>query len=314
MVERALDDQHASYSPLPRRPREIDHFASRIASGQSSARDIDRLFLWLRDRSYGNTIIRDIGDFTAHSFERDRGIIVSDFRRFVDAFQTFNWFFWSLGYSARPAASSVEVKKVALANLSFRSDNWCQSHLGFSRIRAVNYVTSACRKITGLIPAEGPLRFTIGFIGFEKLNTRERAALMASAGAMPDQVFGSDDIRDQLTNVLQKNAFDPDIISAIEQQNAMISAYFIEKMNGCYIQISPESRVRLKMSSFSGKLSIFGEFVLPWGEVQAEMHHPVFQSECNPSDWLVLKAGESWETYPYDSEHELRDGKLVRMA
>jgi hypothetical protein len=44
--------------------------------------DLTRLFLWLRERSYGAASIREVGDFVAHSDERTKGVVTDELRGF----------------------------------------------------------------------------------------------------------------------------------------------------------------------------------------------------------------------------------------
>lgn len=55
--------------------------------GEFRSDDFARLYLWLRDKSYGMTSIREIGDFVAHSGERSRGIVTDEVRDFFRFFR-----------------------------------------------------------------------------------------------------------------------------------------------------------------------------------------------------------------------------------
>ncbi|WP_373489853.1 hypothetical protein [Parasphingorhabdus sp.] len=48
--------------------------AQRFLTGEFNVEDLRSLFLFLRQNSYGNQTVRDIGDMVGHSDERNQGI------------------------------------------------------------------------------------------------------------------------------------------------------------------------------------------------------------------------------------------------
>src|SRR6185437_10448458 len=55
-------------------PDEIRARTKRLLEGRANSHDLDRLFLWLREKPYGYWIVKEIGDFAAHWEERGKGI------------------------------------------------------------------------------------------------------------------------------------------------------------------------------------------------------------------------------------------------
>jgi hypothetical protein len=58
--------------------------AERLLGGERNTSDLYALFLWLRERSFGNKTVADIGDFLAHSEEREQGITWNTAQAFFD--------------------------------------------------------------------------------------------------------------------------------------------------------------------------------------------------------------------------------------
>lgn len=55
--------------------REIRTRVERLISGNNNPRDLDRIFSWLRFNSYGNSFVKDIGDFAEHSENKNKGVV-----------------------------------------------------------------------------------------------------------------------------------------------------------------------------------------------------------------------------------------------
>ena len=51
------------------RTDELKLRVDRLLAGGLNPRDLDVLFLWLRERSFGNKAVVDVGDFVAHDRE-----------------------------------------------------------------------------------------------------------------------------------------------------------------------------------------------------------------------------------------------------
>lgn len=59
---------------------------ARLISGEMQVDDLNRVMLWLRDRSFGRHTVRDVGDFAAHSEERNRGLVTDEIRYLAASF------------------------------------------------------------------------------------------------------------------------------------------------------------------------------------------------------------------------------------
>jgi hypothetical protein len=65
-----------------RRERELRIRVERFLKGDFRPDDLTRLFLWLRERSFGVASIREIGDFVAHSDEKIKGVVTNEAKTF----------------------------------------------------------------------------------------------------------------------------------------------------------------------------------------------------------------------------------------
>jgi len=118
----------------------IESRVRRLFEGRQKADDLDQIFLWLRTRSFGETVIRDIGDFVAHGEERDKGQAWGHIRNVSD----------SLRYVAAASAHDGQPNKQQLighlrASLPLVTREAIKSATGFSRETASSIVE-------GLVP------------------------------------------------------------------------------------------------------------------------------------------------------------------
>lgn len=293
-------------------PKDVPILITRIAEGSRDPYDFDRVFLWLRERSFGNGLVKDLGDFVAHSHDRDQGHIVSLLNRFCLVLKIIHWSFWSLGHSDKPNPNVNEISAVALASVSFRSNAWCLSKLKMQKAQCIQYIKSACRKISGLNAPEGPLVFQISFRGADKLNQRERDVLDCFVGGAVDSVFQCDDLIEQLEVVLSKNGIADSVIQGWKNNREFVGLYLISLMHGTRVRLHDATDVFLYLNLYEYRLAIFGDFTVPWGDTQSAVHNPVFVSDAS-LDWSIIPNDLQAEQFR-ETRLEIRDGKLAAVV
>src|SRR5215471_17427645 len=105
----------------------------RLLRGDFRPDDLKDLFLYLRDHCDGRETIRDIGDFTAHHNERDRGIITRSTR---DWFVTARYFFatkepsWNL---QKLPSVAQDYFRIAVPRIDAK---WIRDKIGLKHLQA----------------------------------------------------------------------------------------------------------------------------------------------------------------------------------
>jgi hypothetical protein len=121
----------------------------RLWAGERSTRDLDVLFLWLRERSYGNRAVADIGDFVAHSDERGKGI----------AWQGAQWLFEQIRFMApriqgqakdNPPGSVTGFKEAIRGAFELTRPDKVRADFGLGQSAVRKLLNSALAACTGL--------------------------------------------------------------------------------------------------------------------------------------------------------------------
>lgn len=86
----------------------------RLLTGRSNARDLDFIFTWLRFRSFGHFLVRDIGDFATHMETRTKG----ESWKGIDRLMSQLTFRWARLVADRFGSSNWDVKTLKDATLA----------------------------------------------------------------------------------------------------------------------------------------------------------------------------------------------------
>lgn len=269
-----------------------------LLAGTTDPRNLDRIFTWLRFRSFGHKLVRDIGDFAFHMEDRDRGRTFEGSLLMSESLKLVSWTFWNLGYAQAPNVSQSELAKVALASLELKEPDWFQPNLGMKKARARNVLTSALAKTGGLRGVTGRVGGSV-IQPVSELNDQERAVLGRFTGTFPDSIFDSKRLIRDFANVLERNGvIEPAEKSRILTHENLVGVYAIEKMHRRVLKISTNQNVELYAGVYENCLSVYGHFVVPWGEVESSMYTPIFTSSAGHSDWFsghLASSGSIWE-------------------
>jgi len=151
--------------------------------GERHVKDLDRLFADLRFTASDGSTVREVGDFSAHRSERDKGIIMKRAEEMQISARA--WFQQMNGHGP----TLEEAKRTAKANLRIVPDHRIMETLGMSRQQAVSHCKQAAKKL-----ADG-----------RKPNDRQKAAFNFLAGTFIwETAFNGDDLMEDFTNTLIK--------------------------------------------------------------------------------------------------------------
>jgi hypothetical protein len=106
---------------------DLQRRVQRLLRGDRRSDDLDRIFLSLRERSYGRASIREIGDFVAHRDKREKGLVTEKVRDIFTSFEA--WIRSLLG----EAPTLDSASKVATANLRIATNEQLSERLQLRR-------------------------------------------------------------------------------------------------------------------------------------------------------------------------------------
>ena len=181
------------------RDQEMRARVVRLLDGDFRHGDLSTLYLWLRARSHGLASVREIGDFVAHSDDRDKGLVTDEMRDFF-------------GYLSMRFADPADPKKLPdLTDLPARFPDIMKSGLrdltpqrmkertGLSRKQFDRVFQSAMRKFQAT--SDGSRYFK-----FRALSLVETDVINAVLSHwMPSPLFTGDSVFADFAKALEKN-------------------------------------------------------------------------------------------------------------
>lgn len=259
---------------------EIQRRVNALAAGARDPRSLDRIFSWLRFRTHGHRLMRDVGDFACHFTDRDQGQTFEGAQLITDALMTFSWNFWQLGHMGPPNATAGEVAKALEAGLAIKDPAWFRPALGISKETAKKVLAAALPKIGGI--SNGRV------VQVAQLSEREGKVFGAFANSMPDYLFTSGQLAEEFVKVLRLNKLldERDAPSLPSRIEGFVAVYAIEKMHRRKLIPKTGYPIDLYAGLFGPHLAIYGDFVTRWGDKEAGARLPVFTSTCKPEDWF----------------------------
>lgn len=165
------------------KPTELRQRVERYIRGDRRVADLDRMFLGLRDRSYGLASIREIGDFVAHRHQREKGPVTDKVRDIQLSLQS--WLHQGEGRFPDLA----KAKRISAANLRTATDEQLTGRFGLRREGVKSVLAQIIRKLeTGR---------------FDNVTEREQKVFDYLAGSFIwNPAFTDDRVADDLASVL----------------------------------------------------------------------------------------------------------------
>lgn len=121
----------------------------RLIRGERHVTDLDRLFADLRFTASDRPTVREVGDFSAHRSERDKGIIMK--RAAEMQISARAWFQQMNGQ----VPTLEEAEKIAEVNLKIAPDHRIMEALGMSRQQAISHYRQAAKRLAdGRMPKD----------------------------------------------------------------------------------------------------------------------------------------------------------------
>ena len=209
------------------RPTELRQRVERYIRGDRRVEDLDRIFLGLRNRCYGLTSIREIGDFVAHRDRRDKGPVTETVRNIHLSLDS--WLHQGEGRFPDLA----KAKQISAANLRTATDAQLDGRLGLRREVVKSALSQAIKKMEA--------------DHFERVTRREQAVFNYLAGAFIwNPAFTDDQVGEDLATVLTKaGALLPQERAAFDANHAFLALYVTALMHDSAVVMEDGSRFDL---------------------------------------------------------------------
>jgi len=296
-------------------PEHVRICVLRLLAGDVRIEDINTLFRYLRTRSYGNKVVKEMGDFISHREERDEGIVVNDVTDFFIFYRKRiqDYYFQSLDLRNMPDF----VPEVLEANLRRMDSQTVLEVTGKNAAAANQTLKAALRKI--YTKSDGRLAFS------ENLTRQEWRVFDGLWRTMHiSPAFTTDELFDGLCIALEKNG----LLESAERSNfeklrRVIAAHAVATMHWAEVKLGDGSIGHLyaRIAQIGGKgdpiLQIYAQSetlsitdrTKPMG-----IAYPVFTSSANPAETcdpaLLAIPSQDWD-FPLELNAE---GQLTRMS
>jgi hypothetical protein len=288
------------------RTSELRHRVERLLNGQFIVDDLIRLFLFLRDRSFGNNLVREIGDFVAHADERQKGVVTDDLRDF------FAWLRFKLpNLNKKIGLQDLPPRfpEIACANVKRLDSNALKKDSGLTPNIAQRMMRSIMKKFVP-IP-------TGGYTLTSPLTNNEAALLrVAISYIVAKPVFQDNALITQMRSVLTKNGLlNQDEHCKFCLLKPSIVLFAITAMHQCTILLdSPPPADLMAERTADGTLGVLAMAACVTDEVPAAyIAVPIFSTTLAAQDWCeqsLLDGQWKWE-FPIELSP---DRKLRRLG
>lgn len=210
-------------------PATVQGKVKKFVEGTSSSRDLDAIFLWLRQRSFGAKTVKDIGDFVAHADEKSQGI-VWDKASLLSSMFRFSLPKLSDASNRRATEKDLEpYKESVLAVFDLAEPGYVKKSTGIAQKSAKRILMKALSKIS----------IFNGRIDAHLLSDFERRLLEHfSTRLIINIAYDDARLAKELSECLIKNRLiDVGEIPKVLSRIHYIAAYAIEKMHLCTLII-----------------------------------------------------------------------------
>lgn len=285
----------------------------RLVAGVARPEDIAAILLYLRRRSFGCKLVSEMGDFVAHSDERDKG---HSFRFTKDQTLALAFHLQILGgkQGIHPWPAGLDVlQSGVMAAFRVSAPDYSIDKLGVPKERAKRLLERALSKVQV---------FEGGQVSVSPdLSNTEDAALRAFFGILSTvPAFSASDLMDELIICLAKNKLiQASDLSSLAGQVKTLGIYCLAKMHSARIKLPTGEPASLQLGVEYGTRSedylvIVADIPAPDLGVGTRVVLPFFDTDCGAHDWCspTLRAVLTGPSTSTSAPIEINgDGKLA---
>jgi hypothetical protein len=238
------------------------------------AEDLDRLFLWLRQQPMVRLSIRDVGDFVAHSDERNRGLALSHARALYDT----NSYHYNM-QNDLPVSRDELIDQMRAAQLLGPPDI-LRERVNLSSDEARDVLATIIPKLE--TNPDGELQFR------PQLSERERNLYDYYRGLLAWRpAYDEDSLIDDFVFVLRHHGLvEEDEEDALRQQGGFLAMYVLTRMHLAVLDFGANKQkiklhVGLQFKQFGIRyLAIYMAIPLPAHAPTHTHLQPLFETHC----------------------------------
>lgn len=286
---------------------DIQRRVERLISGQWNTRDLDRIYTWLRFRSYGHGVVRDIGDFTAHLEDRDQGLTWKRAQLLNDAFAYQMPKIEAHGTGKKPDIDVSTLKKGLMATLELDAPETVRKRVGMGKDKARAALKSICRKFdtfdgeTVILNSDASPNEPRVFEFYTRLLITTPAF---DAGVLAAETFEVL-VRNQIIKKSDKQRF--------ESVSPFLALFAIERMHQARLRLPGKKHAQLTAGyDKDGMLYVAISTPIGWRGQTQSVGVSFFQTQLLASEWCkpeLVESGPHW-----DHPLEIIDRRLCILA
>lgn len=267
---------------------------TRLLKGEQTPRDLDRLFTWLRSRSFGNRLVAEIGHFAAHPEPRDRGAARSAISLYLDylKYALPRCMAQSLPTTRNPVSTKEEFEKAAFAAIELMPPKQIKPWFGLGKAQAIRIARSAFDKIANYDGTD--------FKVSTSWSPEEYRIIQVLCGLWVNATFFNHQslVEELYQSLLRNKLIKINDKRALYAQEDWLSVYALEKMHLSQIQASEGHTVVIQSGyDITEPDGILFAGALLVGALPQPTFVPVFATKCRPSIWCepTLITGDLWD-------------------
>lgn len=263
------------------RTDELKRWVGRLMAGEVNTRDLDVLFLWLRGRSFGNRTVADIGDFVAHSDEREKGVAWAGVQHF---FNVARFLLPRAGHTNKPPVGALnDLRSAAKSAFELSTPEEVRAATGLSKNKAAKALASALEALASLDGRK--------LTATRLLSPAETTALTRYTSVLISRAaFIDEELISELLLCLAKNHLIEHVPSTHPRPfRDLVSLYAIEKMHRVRITLMDGVTAQLTGGIFVEdgleRLGVSATAPVSQGEFHLGVSFPIYMTTLNPREW-----------------------------
>jgi hypothetical protein len=274
--------------------------------GDHSPEHFGKLFLWLRERSYGCAAIREIGDFVAHSDERVKGAVTDQVRGFCGYLR---YIIPTVPQRLSLSDLPARTPETARATFNIFTTALIKKETGLKVKDAKAALESALSKM--IKKADGHYSMSETIIQ-DELNVLNCTLTILSA----EPAFTDDDLWKQFCRVMEKNGLArPEQKRDMENLKVPLVLYAMTAMHLTDIVAADDLRVTLRAGIQEGMLCVYGGTECTRSDgIELGFHAAMLLTSLKASDWCDASLPVSEDLYWLQAIEMVSGPKLASFA
>lgn len=262
----------------------------RLLAGTFDLHDLNQLLFNLRRRCFGKQIIREIGDFIAHSEERDKGVVT----KYAQNYFTYVRFRLPTMFNGQKIEPPYQkdLPDGLRAHLEITSEEEIKTDLRFGKVRAGKYLTSFLNKLVQI--DDGRWQQHTPATDNE---AKVAQYLARQIGFRP--LFSAGELFADFIHVLERNGLvAPDEVKRLAWLSGPLALLVVEYMHGCVVTSGGVVAKLSGAATHEGKVCVYASAHVANMEdgTALDLGFQLFVTDLNAADWCdpVLPVNGPW--------------------